>query len=193
MATTARRANGQGDRRAGPHGSSTSVTFADGALRGRSADDGATDDPSSAGRPGICVFVRLNKDGYGADRFYVLPWPELQQRAHQSATAVLPGAPRRSRASQAGRLLPHGRSGKRSIEFSLRVENWSRGSTRSPEIFKDGSWCARRPQRAPLADQILVPALQTGGVLMATTIAGGAHDGFSRTRWLDPRLGHRDR
>ena len=27
----------------------------------------------------ICVFVRLNKDGYGADRFYVLPWPELQR------------------------------------------------------------------------------------------------------------------
>ena len=27
----------------------------------------------------ICVFVRLNKDGYGADRFYVLRWPELQR------------------------------------------------------------------------------------------------------------------
>ena len=27
----------------------------------------------------ICVFVRLNKGGYGADRFYVLPWPELQR------------------------------------------------------------------------------------------------------------------
>ena len=27
----------------------------------------------------ICVLVRLNKDGYGADRFYVLRWPELQR------------------------------------------------------------------------------------------------------------------
>ena len=31
----------------------------------------------------ICVFVRLNKDGYGSDRFYVLPWPGTPARAHQ--------------------------------------------------------------------------------------------------------------
>ena len=28
----------------------------------------------------ICVFVRLNKDGYGADRFYVLRWPGASGR-----------------------------------------------------------------------------------------------------------------
>ena len=47
------------------------------ALHGRSADDGATDAPPAGDL--ICVFVRLNKDGYGADRFYVLRWPELQR------------------------------------------------------------------------------------------------------------------
>ena len=55
----------------------------------------------------ICVLVRLHTDG--ADRFYVLRWPELQ-RVLINGYWGLPGAPRRS-ATQAGRLLPHGAPG----------------------------------------------------------------------------------
>ena len=91
----------------------------------------------------ICVFVRL--DTYGADRFYVLRWPGTPARAHQRLPG-LPQAPRRP-SPTASRFLPHGLAGAghQVVPGQLVALRRVHGG------LKDGSWYARRPQRAPLA------------------------------------------
>ena len=66
----------------------------------------------------ICVLVRLQPDG--ANRFWVLRWPELQRVTHQRLPG-LSGTARRS-ATQAGRLLPHGALMENIEPF---LDNWS--------------------------------------------------------------------
>ena len=104
-------------------------------------------------------------------------------RAHQRLPG-LPQAPRRS-ATQAGRLLPRGAPGNahRALPGQLVALRRVHGG------LKDGSWSARRPQRAPLAAAGAGPRL--GGFLN--------DDARAARRWLltDPmarsQTGPRDR
>ena len=100
-------------------------------------------------------------------------------RAHQRLPG-LPGAPRRS-ATQAGRLLPHGTPGNahRALPGQLGALRRVHGG------LKDGSWSARRTQRAPLA----AAGAGRDWAGSSTTTRGRRAGGVSRTRWLDPRLG----
>ena len=100
-------------------------------------------------------------------------------RAHQRLPG-LPQAPRRS-ATQAGRLLPRGATGNahRALPGQLVALRRVHGG------LKDGSWSARRPQRAPLA----AAGASRDWAGSSTTTRGRRAGGFSRTRWLDPRLG----
>ena len=100
-------------------------------------------------------------------------------RAHQRLPG-LSGAPRRS-ATQAGRLLPRGATGNahRALPGQLVALRRVHGG------LKDGSWSARRPQRAPLA----AAGAGRDWAGSSTTTRGRRAGGFSRTRWLDPRLG----
>ena len=145
------------------------------ALPGRSADDGATDAPASR-RPHLRA--RSTPTGRSGPLLRA-PLAGAPARAHQRLPG-LPGAPRRS-ATQAGRLLPHGAPGNahRALPGQLVALRRVHGG------LKDGSWSARRTQRAPLA------AAGTGRdwAGSSTTTRGRRAGGFSRTRWLDPRLG----
>ena len=121
----------------------------------------------------ICVFVRLNKEGrIRSGPLLRAPLAGTPTRAHQRLPG-LPGAPRRS-ASQAGRLLPHGAPGNvhRALPGQLGALRRVHG------VLEDGSWCARRPQCAPLA--AAGAGRDWGGA--STTTRGRRAGDFSRTR-----------
>ena len=125
----------------------------------------------------ICVLVRLQPDG--ADRFYVLRWPELQRVLINGYRGYLErhGGRRPKRADSFHTALAG--AGHQVVPGQLVALRRVHGG------LKDGSWYARRPQRAPLA----AAGAGRDWAGSSTTTRGRRAGGFSRTRWLDPRLG----
>ena len=128
----------------------------------------------------ICVCVRLHT--YGADPFYVLRWPELHRvlinghRGYLERHGGRRPKPKRADSFHAALRETHIEPFTGQLVALRRVHGG----------LKDGSWGARRPQRAPLAAAGAGPANWAGS---STTTRGRRAGGFSRTRWLDPILG----
>ncbi len=121
----------------------------------------------------ICVCVRLQPDG--ADRFYVLRWPELQRVFINGYRGYLErhGGRRPKRIDSFHTAL-------RETHIEPFLDNWSLF-----DVFTEISKTDPGTPGGPSAPPQPPPVPAATGRVPQQRRAGG----FSRTRWLDPRLG----